>query len=85
MSYTTNNLKSDYFLENASFFKLDNITFGYTFPDNGDGVKIRLYSTMQNVFTITNYKGLDPEINGGIERDFYPRPKVVLVGLNVNF
>ncbi len=84
VSRSTNNFLSDYFLENASFFKLDNITLGYTFP-KGKNVSTRLYATMQNVLTITNYKGLDPEINGGIENNFYPRPRVVLVGLNINF
>ncbi len=84
VSETTANYMSDYFLENASFFKLDNITIGYSLPED-NGVKVRIYATMQNVFTITDYKGLDPEINGGIENNFYPRPKVVLVGLSLNF
>ncbi len=84
VSETTANYMSDYFLENASFFKLDNITVGYTLPED-DGIRVRIYATMQNVFTITDYKGLDPEINGGIENNFYPRPKVVLVGLSLNF
>ncbi len=85
VSETTGNYMSDYFLDNASFFKLDNITLGYTLPEDKSGVKARIYATMQNVFTITDYQGLDPEINGGIENDFYPRPKVVLVGLSLNF
>ncbi len=84
VSETTSNYMSDYFLENASFFKLDNITLGYTLKEE-NGVKTRIYATMQNVLTITDYKGLDPEINGGIEKDFYPRPKVILVGLSLNF
>lgn len=84
ISETTQNYKSDYFLENASFFKLDNVTLGYTFPKGG-GMKSRIYATMQNVLTITNYSGLDPEINGGIENNFYPRPRMVLLGLTANF
>ena len=75
---------SDYYLENASFFKLDNITLGYTFPHT-DKMYIRLYGTVQNVLTITKYSGLDPEVYGGIDNNFYPRPQTYLLGLNVNF
>ena len=75
---------SDYYVENASFFKLDNITLGYTFP-NTDKMYIRLYATIQNVLTITKYSGLDPEVFGGIDNNFYPRPQTYLLGLNVNF
>ena len=75
---------SDYYLENASFFKLDNITLGYTFPHT-DKMYVRLYGTVQNVLTITKYSGLDPEVYGGIDNNFYPRPQTYLLGLNVNF
>ena len=75
---------SDYYVENASFFKLDNITLGYTFP-NTDKRYIRLYGTVQNVWTITKYSGLDPEVFGGIDNNFYPRPQTYLLGLNINF
>ncbi|MDO5608716.1 MAG: TonB-dependent receptor [Capnocytophaga sp.] len=75
---------SDYYIENASFFKLDNITLGYTFPDAGK-LGVRLYGTVQNVWTITNYSGLDPEVYGGIDNNFYPRPQTYLLGLNINF
>ena len=85
---------SDYYLENASFFKLDNITLGYTFPHT-DKMYIRLYGTVQNVLTITKYSGLDPEALSvdsatnratfGIDNNFYPRPQTYLLGLNVNF
>ena len=77
---------SDYFIQNASFFKLDNITLGYSFqklfslPLSG-----RVYATAQNVFTITKYKGLDPEIDGGYDGNIYPRPFVGILGLNLNF
>ncbi|GIZ16219.1 SusC/RagA family TonB-linked outer membrane protein [Capnocytophaga catalasegens] len=82
---------SDLYVENASFFKLDNITLGYTFPS--DKYNIRVYGTMQNVLTLTKYRGLDPEvivpdiigIKNGIDNNFYPRPQTYLVGLNVNF
>ena len=85
---------SDYYLENASFFKLDNITLGYTFPHT-DKMYIRLYGTVQNVLTITKYSGLDPEALSvdsatnratfGIDNNLYPRPQTYLLGLNVNF
>ncbi|RZT91842.1 iron complex outermembrane receptor protein [Ancylomarina subtilis] len=77
---------SDYFIQDASFFKLDNVTLGY---DLGkvcqDKLNIYLYTTVQNVFTITDYKGLDPEIFGGIDNNIYPRPRTFLLGVNVNF
>ena len=77
---------SDYFVQNGSFLKCDNITLGYTF-DQLFGTKIggRVYATASNVFTITNYKGIDPEVAGGIDNSLYPRPFTALVGLSLNF
>ncbi|WP_448826713.1 SusC/RagA family TonB-linked outer membrane protein [Capnocytophaga bilenii] len=75
---------SDLYVENASFFKVDNVTLGYTFPGT-DKMYIRLYGTVQNVLTLTKYSGLDPEVFGGIDNNFYPRPQTYLVGLNINF
>ena len=77
---------SDYFVQNGSFFKCDNITLGYSF-DKLFGAKIggRVYATASNVFTITNYKGIDPEVAGGIDNSLYPRPFTALVGLSLNF
>jgi iron complex outermembrane receptor protein len=77
---------SDYFIQNASFLKCDNITLGYSF-DKVFGQKIsgRVYATAQNVFTITKYKGLDPEISGGYDGNIYPRPFVGILGLSLNF
>jgi TonB-linked SusC/RagA family outer membrane protein len=71
---------SDYYIKNASFFKLDKITLAYQVNK-----WCRLHATMQNVWTITKYKGLDPEINGGIDNNMFPRPKTVLFGANINF
>jgi iron complex outermembrane receptor protein len=81
---------SDYFLEDASFLKIDNITLGYNFtkllkPLLGFDMNARAFATVQNAFTITDYSGLDPEINGGIDNDVYPRPRTFLFGLNVKF
>ncbi len=77
---------SDMFVQNASFLKCDNITLGYSFEKLfGKAISGRLYATVQNVFTITNYKGLDPEIDGGIDNNIYPRPMTSIVGLSLNF
>jgi iron complex outermembrane receptor protein len=78
---------SDYFLENASFLKCDNITVGYNFS-NLTAAKLagRISFSVQNVFTITNYSGLDPETNGnGIDYSMWPRPRTYTLGLNINF
>ena len=77
---------SDYYIQNASFLKCDNITLGYSF-DTLFGLKAsgRVYATAQNVFTITDYKGLDPEIDGGYDGNIYPRPFVGILGLSLNF
>ena len=76
---------SDLYLENASFLKLDNITVGYTF-DKFFTEKItgRVSASVQNVFTITGYSGLDPETSA-IDSNIWPRPRTFTVGLNLNF
>ena len=74
---------SDYFVEDASFLRCDNITLGYTF--NKPNIKARVYATVQNPFVITKYTGLDPEINGGIDQNIYPRSLVSLVGVSLQF
>jgi len=78
-------LFSDYYVQDASFLKLDNLTIGYSFDNlfNKD-IRMRLYATGQNLFVITDYDGLDPEINGGIDNNFYPRSRNILMGLNLN-
>ena len=76
---------TDYFVENASFLKCDNITVGYTFKTRDDGLNGRVYASATNVFTITKYKGMDPEVSGGIDNAIYPRPLTLLLGLNLNF
>jgi iron complex outermembrane receptor protein len=77
---------SDYFVENASFLKMDNISAGYTFEKfAGQDMNARVSFTVQNVFTITNYSGLDPEVDGGIDSNFYPRPRTFTLGVNLTF
>ena len=77
---------SDYFVENASFLKMDNITLGYSFDKLFD-TKIggRVYATVQNVFTITKYSGIDPEVASGVDGDIYPRPITTILGVSLNF
>jgi len=83
---TDSNLQSDYYVQDASFFKLDNIVLGYTIQNvfNKES-SLRVYGSAQNVLTITDYDGLDPEIGGGIDNNFYPRPRLFSVGVNLNF
>ncbi len=79
-------LISDYFIEDASFLRMDNITLGYTFKKwLSEKGSVRFYTGMQNVFVVTNYSGLDPEVTGGIDKTIYPRPRTFLVGANFKF
>lgn len=79
------NFLSSHYIEEASFFKIDNITLGYTLDNAIKDVSLRLYGSVQNVATITDYEGLDPEITGGIDNNFYPRPRTFVLGVNVDF
>ena len=77
-------------MQNASFLKCDNITLGYSFDKllktaAWDGLAGRVYATCSNVFTITKYDGIDPEVSSGIDSGMYPRPISFIVGLNLNF
>lgn len=77
---------SDYYLENASFVKMDNLSLSYNFGRVfNKTVNIRSTLSVQNVFTITKYSGLDPEIAGGVDRSFYPRPRTFTLGFNINY
>ena len=79
-------LHSDYYIQDASFIRLDNVNVGYTFnqkPNSTSLVKLTL--SAQNVLLITKYEGLDPEISDGIDNNLYPRPITFTLGLNVNF
>ena len=81
---------SDYYVRNASYLKCSNITLGYSFPAwvrNGktkvDGG--RIYFTAQNPFFVTKYKGIDPEVASGVDKNPYPRPMSFQLGVNLNF
>ena len=79
---------SDYYVRNASFLKLDNITLSYRFnlgqAANRD-LTLDVFGTVSNVATITGYKGIDPEIAGGIDNNMYPRPRTYILGVKFNF
>lgn len=76
---------SDFYLEDASFFRMDNINLGYSFSQLiTDGLSGRFSFTIQNAFVITKYSGLDPEVDGGIDNNIFPRPRVFLFGINFN-
>ncbi len=95
---TYDNALSDYWVQNASYLKCDNITLGYSFDKlfktaSYNGISGRIYFSVSNVFTITGYDGIDPEVaypdtygmKYGIDNNLYPRPISFLVGLNLNF
>ena len=85
MDYTETSLLSDYYVQEASFFKIDNITLGYNLGEAFEGSNFRVYASAQNVLTVTDYEGLDPEIYGGIDNNFYPRPRSFVLGVNIDF
>nr|WP_315220866.1 TonB-dependent receptor [uncultured Flavobacterium sp.] len=92
---TANNVFSNYFVEDASYIRIQNIQLGYTLnPDitaKAGMTKLRLYTGVNNLYTFTKYKGFDPgasngaPIGGGIDYGFYPIPRTYLLGLNINF
>ena len=87
------NIPSDRFLEDGNYLRLQTLSIGYTFNKLGGWLQsLQLYATCNNVFTITGYKGLDPEVNmGGIQPgvDFrwsnYPHTRTIMAGVRVNF
>ncbi len=82
----SNNLLSDYYIQNASFLRMDNLTIGY---DAGHvfnkTARLRVSAGIQNVFVITKYTGLDPEVSSGIDNNFYPRPRIFTLGASIDF
>ena len=86
---------STYFLEKGDFFRINNLTIGYTIPSNMLNVvkmqSVRIYATVQNLATFTNYSGFTPEISngstlaGGIESSVYPTTRTFAFGVNVGF
>ena len=77
---------SDYWVQNASFLRMDNINIGYNVGKVfNNKANLRLTANVQNVFVITKYKGLDPEISGGIDNNLYVRPRVFVFGIGLDF
>lgn len=91
LSYTAtdgfNNIQlySDFFLEEASFFRMDNMTLGKNFKTISDKFDLGISVSVQNAFVITKYSGIDPEVYLGIDNNIYSRPRSFLFGLNINF
>ncbi|MFN3852351.1 MAG: SusC/RagA family TonB-linked outer membrane protein [Spirosomataceae bacterium] len=77
---------SDYYIENGSFLRMDNLFFGYDLGSLfGGKTTTRLAATVQNVFQITNYTGLNPEVSNGIDNNIYPMPRTYTLGVNIGF
>lgn len=77
---------SDYYLENGSFLKLDNIYVGYNFGRViQNKVSLRLSASVQNVFVVTKYQGLDPEISNGVDNNLYPRPRIYSLTIGLSY
>ena len=83
--FSDKNGVSDHYIQNASVFKLDNVTLGWTVDNVIDNNPMRLYISADNLLTITEYDGVDPEITGGIDSNFYPRSRAIALGLDINF
>ncbi|MFV8336355.1 SusC/RagA family TonB-linked outer membrane protein [Flavobacterium sp. RSP29] len=85
-SQDTKRFESDYYIQDASFIRLDNVSVGYTFNQKANATSlVKLTLAAQNVLLFTDYTGIDPEISGGIDNNLYPRPITFTLGLNVNF
>lgn len=85
-NFVNNQYFSDYYLENAAFLRLDNLNVAYDFGKViARRYPLRASLTGQNLFVLTKYTGLDPEIAGGIDNNFYPRPRIVSLGVNLSF
>ena len=77
---------SDYYVQNASFFRIDNVNLGYNFGKVfNNKADMRFNFNVQNVLVISRYKGADPENAGGIDNNFYPRPRTFVAGINLDF
>lgn len=83
-NFTDPQFFSDYYIEDASFVRMDNITLGYSFKQITK-MDLRIYATAQNPFVLTKYSGIDPEVLGGIDNNAYPRARTFVFGVNVGF
>jgi iron complex outermembrane receptor protein len=76
---------SDYYIQNASFLRMDNAYVSYNVGKVFNAANLTVSANVQNVFVITKYQGLDPEIATGVDNNFYPRPRTYSLGLNLRF
>lgn len=83
--FKTRQYLSDYYVENASFLKLDNLSLSYNVGKINKWASLTVSAMVQNVFTITGYSGTDPEIPNGMDNSFYPRPRTYSVSLGLQF
>jgi len=84
-NFTNYQLYSDYYVENASFLRMDNANLTYNFGKLAGLSNLKATFNVQNVFVVTKYTGLDPEVSSGIDNNIYPRPRVFSLGLNASF
>jgi len=84
-NFVKRQFSSDYFVQNASFFKMDNLSVGYEFKKLPRKMTLHVGATIQNVFTITKYPGIDPEVPGGIDNSFYPRARSFVLGVRLSY
>ncbi len=83
--FKTRQYLSDYYVENASFLKLDNLSLSYNVGKINKWASLTVSAMLQNVFTITGYSGTDPEVPNGMDNSFYPRPRTYSVSLGLQF
>ena len=83
--FKTRQYLSDYYVENASFLKLDNLSLSYNIGKISKWASLTVSAMVQNVFTITGYSGTDPEVPNGMDNSFYPRPRTYSVSLGLQF
>jgi len=87
-AFDNNQYLSDYYVENASFLRMDNLGLAYNAGKifgADKNINLRVNANCQNVFVITKYTGMDPEISSGVDNNFYPRPRTFVLGLNLDF
>ncbi|MCZ4694871.1 hypothetical protein DWB61_07670 [Ancylomarina euxinus] len=85
-NFESRQLYSNYYVQDASFLRLQNLTMGYTLNHIfNKAINARIYATCENMFTITGYKGLNPEVPNGIDYDTYPKPRTIAMGVKIDF
>jgi hypothetical protein len=84
--FDNNQYFSDYYLERANFLRMDNLALSYTFQSLfGSKLNAQVSAIAQNLFVLTNYTGLDPEVANGIDNNLYPVPRTISLGINLTY